>query len=84
MCMLDAVEALEAAKGLEPLPSLATLRQVWQEHEARLPDDGPSRPKGKARQVRCKTVREVPKAAPNLRCLSALWLTVPTPPDTAR
>ena len=62
-CVLDAVDAPEPPKGLGALPSLATLRQVWQEHYERLPDDGPSRPKGPARRGRFKAVREMPKAA---------------------
>jgi transposase len=61
--VLDAVDAPEAPKGLGALSSLVTLRQVWQEHYERLPKDGPSRPKGKTRRVRFKTVREMPKAA---------------------
>ena len=61
--VLDAVEAPEAPKGIGSLPSLATLRQVWQAHYDRLPDGGPSRPKGKSHRVRFKTVREMPKAA---------------------
>ena len=62
-CVLDAVDAPEAPTGLGTLPSLVTLRQVWQEHYARLPDGGPSRPQGPARRVRFKTVRELSKAA---------------------
>ena len=61
--VLDAVEAPEAPPGLGTLPTLVTLRQVWQEHYERRPDGGPSRPKGKTRRVRVKTVRELPKAA---------------------
>jgi transposase len=61
--VLDAVDAPEAPTGLGALPSLVTLRQVWQEHYERLPDGGPSRPKGTARRVRFKDVREMPKAA---------------------
>ena len=62
-CVVAAVEAPEAPKGLGAFPRLATLRQVWQEHYERLPDGGPARPKGPARQGRCNIVRERPKAA---------------------
>ena len=63
LCVVDAVAAPETPQGRGALPSLATRRQVWQEHDARLPDGGPSRPQGTARRVRCKPARELPTAA---------------------
>jgi transposase len=60
--LLDALEAAEVPKALRARASVATLRQVWQQHFDRLPDDaGPPGAPG-LRRVRVKASQDTPRA----------------------
>ncbi|HEY7492240.1 MAG TPA: IS1182 family transposase [Candidatus Tectomicrobia bacterium] len=61
--LLDTLDAVEVPQALRDRASVATLRQVWQQHFERLPDNaGPPGASG-LRRVRLKASSDTPRAA---------------------
>jgi transposase len=61
--LLDALNAAEVPKALRDRSSVATLRQVWQQHFERLADDAGSAEGPGLPRVRVKASQDTPRAA---------------------
>ncbi len=61
--VLDAVDAPEAPEAVRTLPSIATLRRIWQRHYERTEPMSPATRKRPGSRIRFKANRDVPRAA---------------------
>jgi transposase len=63
LLLLDILDAAEVPQALRDRASVATLRQVWQQHFDRLPNDGGSSGAPGPHHVRVKASQDTPRAA---------------------